>query len=77
MSTPKKITQLTTKSTLDDNDKFVIVDSVANDNKNVTAQTIKNYVGSGSSSNILFFNFLQSIVRIFFIFLVLAWKFDP
>lgn len=43
----KKITQLTQKTTLQDPDKFVIVDSSVGDNKSVTALDIKNYVGVG------------------------------
>jgi hypothetical protein len=44
----KKITQLTQKTSLDNSDKFVIVDSLVGDNKSVTALTIKNYVGGAA-----------------------------
>lgn len=52
MSSPKKISQLPTKTTINDNDKFIIVDSVANDNKKVDALTIKNYASGGGSQNL-------------------------
>lgn len=48
----KKISQLNQKSNLNDNDKFLIVDSNASDNKSVTALTIKNYVGVGMFNSV-------------------------
>lgn len=64
MSTSKKISQLNTKTSLNDNDKFLIVDSVASDNKSVTALTIKNYVsGSGGGGNTLIFNYSQFVAN--------------
>ncbi len=47
----KKISQLVQKTTLQDNDAFVIVDSATNDNKKVDALSIKNYIGSVSAGD--------------------------
>lgn len=63
MSTSKKISQLNTKTSLNDNDKFLIVDSVSSDNKSVTALTIKNYVGVVGGGNILIFDYSQFVAN--------------
>ena len=65
MATPKKISELTLKPTINNDDKFVIVDSVAGDNKSVKFSTIASAVGGGGGggSNILIYDLSQFIAN--------------